>query len=621
MCGVYGRVEIRRSLDVERAMGRIRMLAHRGPDYCGTHVVKEVFLGHARLSILDLSPAGNQPFHDENGAVLVYNGEIYNWRELKERYLADVELKSGSDTEVLVHLLRQMGTACLPLLDGMFAFAYLDSAANTLLLARDTTGIKPLHFVSTPDYFEFSSEVKNLSYEPDLNRLKEYLIFGRFDDEALPFSNVGSVAAGNFLRLDCATGAWTQTPYAETETLVSKERYQALAANPDLESELDRVLETSLRLHERSDAPIGFLCSGGLDSSLITAMAAKHRSDMALYHADFEGAGGEAHYARQVASYLGVGINETVMTRDRFWELFPQVTHALDLPVQQPTSVSLALIAAKARDDGLKVLLSGEGADELFGGYSWHRSYQNSLSNYSSRWRPSKLIANALRHLVYKREGPDSYLYFKYARPRLQRHAHVGFGFGAWSLDEPIDALSFVGHDFRGWPRWQQALRSYEWMEDRREADVQSFMLSNMRVMMQPLLHRLDRILMMHSMEGRVPFIEKGMMEFALNLGLRHKIRGSDPKHILKRVALRYLPSTIVNRKKMGFHVPWLDYSTTFPRILEDGFVSEWTRMSRRDLQSWCEHESGNLYKLIAAEVWGRIFVHKQPWQDIKVEF
>ena len=514
-----------------------------------------------------------------------------------------------------------MGAACLPLLDGMFAFAFYQSASNVMLLARDTVGIKPLYFISNEESFEFSSEIKNLSYVPDTNRLKEYLVLSRFTDNFLPFSNVQSVAQGNYLRVDCATGRWTETAYREVESLVSQEVYERLARSSDVVGELDELLKASLALHEQSDAPIGFLCSGGLDSSLITAMAAQRHPDVALYHADFEGQGSEVHFARQVAAHVGVSINETRITHGQFWDLFPQVTHALDLPVQQPTSVSLALIAGMARNHGLKVLLSGEGADELFGGYSWHQSYKNSLSEYSSRWRPSNLVSRAFRRFIYSSEGPDNYLYYKYAHPDFQRHAHVGFGFAAWRLNEPIHGLSLVGQDFQAWPRWQQALRSYSWMDDRREADVQSFMLNNMRVMMQPLLHRLDRMLMMHSIEGRVPFLESAIFEFALNLGLRHKIRGPNGKRVLKQLATRYLPATIVNRKKMGFSVPWQSYATKFPKILDSGFVSEWTRLSRTDLETWCDQDPAQLYKLIAAEVWGRIFVHKEAWQKVRVEF
>ena len=490
MCGIYGRAAVGRPVDVACGVRHTKMLDHRGPDFCGSRVFGSVFLGHARLSILDLTPAGNQPFCDDNGAALVYNGEIYNWRELRGKYLGDRTQRSTSDTEVLFELLKQMGTACLPLLDGMFAFSFYEAATNTMLLARDTVGIKPLYFVSDSDSFEFSSEIKNLRYVPDTNRLKEYLVLSRFTDDFLPYANVESVAPGNYLRVDCATGHWTQTAYREVESLVSQETYERLERSSNVVAELDELLQTSLALHEQSDAPIGFLCSGGLDSSLISAMAAKRHSGVALYHADFEGEGGEAHFARQVAAHVGVSINETRISRGQFWELFPQVTHSLDLPVQQPTSVSLALIARMARDNGLKVLLSGEGADELFGGYSWHQSYKNSLSGHSSRWRPSNLVSRAFRRFLFSSEGPDSYLYYKYAHPQFQRHAHVGFGFGAWRLNEPCTASVSSGKTFRlglGGNRRCVVMRG---CADRREADVQSFMLNNMRVMMQPLLHR-----------------------------------------------------------------------------------------------------------------------------------
>jgi hypothetical protein len=244
----------------------------------------------------------------------------------------------------------------------------------------------------------------------------------------------------------------------------------------------------------------------------------------------------------------------------------------------------------------------------------------NSLSNYTSHWTPSKIMSRVFRRLV-GREGADNYLYYKYASTDFQRHAHVGFGFGAWSLTEPIHGLSLVGQEFQAWHRWQQALQSYSWMSDRREADVQSFMLCNLRVMMQPLLHRLDRVLMMHSIEGRVPFLENGIFAFALNLALRHKIRGTEVKRTLKRVASRYLPPTIVRRRKMGFTLPWQGYSRRVPTILRDGFVRQWTGLSQRDLVAWCENDPGQLYKLIAIEVWGRIFVHRESWRTVHVTF
>ncbi len=595
------------------------MLTHRGPDYCGSQVIGNVFLGHARLSILDLSDAGRQPFGDAE-ATLVFNGEIYNWRELRQQYLADVPLRSHCDTEILFLLLKRMGRACLPLLDGMFALAYYTPATRRMLLARDTTGIKPLYLATSDGHVEFSSEIKNLDYVPDLHRLKDYMVFSRINDDSLPFANVEAIAAGNCLELDCCTGESIQHPFREVESLVCQARYDRCAGNGDCTDELDRLLQRSVALHEQSDAPIGFLCSGGLDSSLISAISARRRGNLALYHADFEGEGGEGKFADEVAAHVKAPIIRTVLTQEEFWRRFPQITYALDLPVQQPTSVSLAVIAERAHEDGIKVLLSGEGADELFGGYAWHQYYQNSLSNYSSRWSPTRVLSRALGTFLRSNEGADNYLYFKYASPRFQRHAHVGFGFAAWTLAEPIHGLSLVGQDFKGWSRWQAALRSYEWLDNRREADVQSFMLANLRVMLQPLLHRLDRVLMMSAIEGRVPFLENDLCEFALNLPLEKKIKGTETKRALKRVALRYLPASIVKRRKMGFTVPWLTYTNRMPKLLQDGFVSEWTKLSARDLAAWCENDRDQLYKLIAAEVWGRIFVHREPWESIHVD-
>ena len=619
MCGIYGRVGLGREIDACECLRQTQMLNHRGPDYCGTCTDGNVFLGHTRLSILDLTPAGNQPFGDAE-AKLVFNGEIYNWKQLHAEHLADQMLHTRSDTEVLFLLLRKMGAACLPLLDGMFAFAYYELGTRKMILARDMVGIKPLYFISEPTHFEFSSEIKNLDYVPDCNRLKEYMIFGRFGEDFLPFANVREVLPGSYLELDCSTGKWSQQPHREVESLASEETYRKLSGCGDLEDELDALLQHSVAMHEQSDAPIGFLCSGGLDSSLITAIAAKRHPNIALYHADFEGEGREAHYAEQVARHVGAPLSKTKITKSQFWELFPEVTFALDLPVQHAHSVSLFLIARRAQAEGLKVLLTGEGADEVFAGYGFYPAYARSLSRYRSRSRPGRILGKILRKaLSMFRAGPDPYWFFNYVCPGFQRHAHVGFG-DAWSLCEPIQALSLVGQNFKAWERWQQALAAFAWLEDKQEASAQSFQLFYMRYHLQPLLHRLDRMLMVHSIEGRVPFLENALINLGLNLQLREKISGNNTKNLLKQVALRYLPASVVRRKKVGFSVPWNTYSNKFPKILEDGFVAEWTRLSKQNLTSWWQGDSTQLYRLISIEVWGRLFVHKTPWTEIKVE-
>lgn len=619
MCGIYGKVGFEQQVDSQECLRRTQMLNHRGPDYCGTYSTESIFLGHARLSILDLTPAGNQPFGDGE-AQLVFNGEIYNWQELRSQYLAGQELHSHSDTEVLFLLLRKMGTSCLPLLNGMFGFAYFTRASQKLILARDMAGIKPLYFIPRSTNFEFSSEIKNLEYTPDLNRLKEYLIFGRFGEDFLPYANVSEVLPGTYVELDCISGKWSPKTYREFESLVDPKTYRQQAASGNLVDHLDALLQRSVAMHEQSDAPIGFLCSGGLDSSLITAIAAKRHSNIALYHADFEGEGRELSFAEQVARHVGAPLHTTKISRGKFWQMFAENTYAQDLPIQHPHSLSLSLIAERVQADGLKVLLSGEGADELFDGYYFYPSYERLMHSKSSTRDPRRILSKLLRKVWSRLQSdPDPYWFFSEFNSIFQQHAHVGFG-DAWSLSEPIQALSLVGQDFKAWARWQQATEAFGWMEDKREAGVQSFQLFYMRYHLQPLLHRLDRMLMLHSIEGRVPYLENDVMQFSLNLPLSRKINGRSGKYLLKQVALRYLPADIVNRQKIGFVVPWGSYAKQFPKILEDGFVAEWTRLTKKQLISWVNDDPVQLYRLISIEVWGRIFVHKTPWTDLNVE-
>lgn len=620
MCGIYGKVALGRELDERDCKRRTEMLGHRGPDYCGSHVSENVFLGHTRLSILDLSPAGNQPF-GEPDAKLIFNGEIYNWRELSSRYLPEKHFVTRSDTEVLYELFRKMGPACLPLLNGMFAFAFYDRRTRKLHLARDKVGIKPLNFTNEPNQFEFSSEIKNLDYRPNLSRMREYLCFGRFGEDFLPFANVREVLPGSYVEIDCETGTWSQHTYCEIESLADPELYADLARADDLVERLDDLLQRSIRLHEQSDAPIGYLCSGGLDSSLITAMAARRGQNLALYHADFEGEDRELHHAEAVSRHVGAPLRITTLTKDAFWRKLPELTYASDLPVQHPHAVSLNVIAQRARDDGTKVLLAGDGADELFMGYWFYGAYASSLSEFWDKRDPRialRKAQNALRRRV--RPSADPYSYFANVQRAFQAHAHVGFGGDTIHLSVPLQGMALVNQDFGAWKRWQQALEAFDWMDDRREAQALSFQMFYMRQFLQPLLHRLDRMLMNPSVEGRVPFLENDLMKFALNLPVRQKAGGSSTKVLLKKVALRYLSREIVHRTKRGFTVPFANYITRFPEILRDGFVAEWTRLTGRELEAWCNDDVDQIYRLLSIEVWGRIFVHKKPWTDISVE-
>lgn len=620
MCGLYGRVSFGSDLNVVECLRRTKMLEHRGPDFLGHYTSENVFLGHTRLSILDLSPSGNQPFGIGKPR-LAFNGEIYNWRELKARYLGDIELNTRSDTEVLYELLRKMGPDCLPLLNGMFSLAFYDGAARKIYLARDTVGIKPLYLIADSTGFEFSSEIKNLRYSVDAGRLNHYLCFGTFGEDYLPFGNVREIPPGSFAVIDCLNGTWTQTAFQEIESFADPDTYSELSCSTNLVDRLDELLQRSIRIHEQSDAPIGYLCSGGLDSSLITAMAAKRGQNMALYHADFEGGHRELDYAQQVASHVGAPLRTTTLGKELFWRKFAEITYASDLPVQHPHAVSLNLIAQRARNDDVKVLLAGDGADELFMGYWFYSAYASSLSQFWGKFDFRTVLRKA-QNLLRRNVRPyaDPYWYFANIQRAFQKHAHVGFGGDCNHLSNPLQGLALVNQDFKPWKSWQRALETYSWLGDNRESNTLSFQMFYMRQFLQPLLHRLDRMLMNTSVEGRVPFLENDLMRFALNLEVKQKANGNTTKYILKELASRYLPQNIVHRRKQGFSVPFADYVTGYPNILNDGFVSDWTRLSNKELRAWCNDDLDQIYRLVSIEVWGRIFVEKTPWADIDVK-
>lgn len=616
MCGIYGYISHKNPFLPEEKVDKLRMLSHRGPDNTGFYHKDNLFLGHMRLSILDLSDAANQPFQDSQ-CCLIYNGEIYNYLQLREKHLGGKHWLTSSDTEVLFELLRLQGIGCLPLLNGMFALAFYDKSKNELLLARDTVGIKPLYYIAEPDFFEFSSEIKSLSFVPDLDALKDVLVYGHFEEGCLPYKNVKELMPGHVLQLELGTGKYRIEPFVRLEDKVNDARFKEFSQAGNLASQLDSLLQSSILLHLQSDAPIGALCSGGIDSSLISALAVKHRKDVRLYHAGVAGERGEEGYARMVSDHLNVPLESIRMTKEEYWNAFPVVTYHNDLPIYHPNDISLYSICRKAQSDGMKVLLSGEGADELFGGYAWHQYFASVLKRYDrrvmSRGFLGGVISRAIERISQSGGFPDL------DKDDFIHCSALGIGYSSGEIGSLARSSSLAAQQFKAWKRWMENLEVYEGLAGKNEAAVLSFLLNNLYGHLSSILHRTDRILMMNSLEGRVPFLENSIFEFALNLPLRQKISGKEGKVILKKVASRYLPHEVVYRRKAGFPVPWYEYLPSVPHILNDGFVCGWTGLSAMNLQSWYRSDPLLKFRLISIEVWGRIFVWDQDPEDVKV--
>ncbi len=622
MCGIYGRISFRGEPDGGEGLRRLSLLAHRGPDHQGHYSESGVFLGHVRLSIIDPDPAAHQPFGAAQGgpfgggsARLVYNGEVYNFLGLRGEF-QDAEWRTRSDTEVVFRFLRTHGEACLPRFNGMFALAYWDGEKKSLLLARDRAGIKPLYYRADESGFEFASEIKAFGQKPGhFEALKEVLARGYVGTD-LPFPDVKELEPGHQLRVDQVSGKWESHPFAPLQGMVDSERMREFQDPATWEGELERRLEASVDLHLQSDAPLAALCSGGIDSSLLSALAHRRRN-LPLYHCGVEGRGGEEHFAQAVARHLKTELIVERMRPEDYWELLPEVTWHLDLPVYFQNDVGLHLIARRAHRDGIKVLWCGEGSDELFGGYTWHQDLHRLLLG---RKRLRSLGPFAERAWKKTRSLLDFWLGRPHFTPEeTTRFAAFGLCYPAPGIDRIYKGYALASEDFRAWKRWDESLRAYAGHAPADEVPVQALLLDNLRGHLRSILHRTDRVLMANSIEGRVPFLENSLMEFALNLPLQAKIRGRKGKALLKAVARRHLPASIIDRPKMGFPVPWERYLPEHPRILTDGFVSEWTRLTPEQISAFHGGDPALRFRLIAIEVWGRIFAFGEKPASIRV--
>jgi asparagine synthase (glutamine-hydrolysing) len=385
MCAIAGLICLKRQCREEEHLPIVGKMCdlqhHRGPDDNGLLSLDHVCLGANRLSIIDLSRAGHMPMSDEDEEWwITYNGEIYNFQELREELiLCGHRFRSKTDTEVMLRAFKQWGEKCLERFVGMFAGAIFDRHTDTLTLVRDRFGKKPLYYTCRDGHFLFASEMKALMRVCDdlrLNqqRLIEWSLYRNVDfgSPDTLVENLFSLPAGHLLRVRQGQVEPPRCYYAP-EWHVDPTLYERLSQQSPqtLTAEIDSLLRTSVKDRLVSDVPLGTLCSGGIDSSLITALCARHLKDVMAFHVSIAGYRelDESHYAKQVAQALGIDLRIYSMEADAFRQHLPRAIYHSDYPLTHPNSVPFLLISEFARRHGVIILLSGEAADELFGGY------------------------------------------------------------------------------------------------------------------------------------------------------------------------------------------------------------------------------------------------------------
>jgi asparagine synthase (glutamine-hydrolysing) len=563
MCGIAGKLDFDPTARVRETeiLSMLRPIAHRGPDGQGVFLDGEVGLGHRRLSIIDLS-TGTQPMANEDKTIwIVFNGEIYNFQELRDRLLAKGHVfRSRSDTEVIIHLYEEHGPECVRHLRGMFAFAIWDASRRRLFVARDRVGIKPLYYYLDSRCLLFGSEIKAILADPSVPRevhlpaVRTFLAFYYVPGEETLLRGVHKLLPGHYLLAE--RGSVSIRQYWDLKYTRDRWSMPFEAASEELRS----LLSGTVRDHMIADVPVGILLSGGVDSTAVLSFAVQATGkQIKTFTVGFDGGQvvDERPYARIAAEEFGTEHHEISITSKDFWDFLPSYVRHMEEPVHEPPAVALYYVSKLARQH-VKVVLSGEGGDEAFAGYP---NYPNMLrleriqSACNGFSRPLGAAAQALGSVI----GDERVQRYGYALGRpLQDHY----------FSRTSGPTSFFNHQAR-------RLFSPALMGSAASSSPSAYVAGLLQaVPAEPLLNRMlyvdtktwlpddllikaDKITMANSLELRVPLLDHVVLEFAASLPPAFKVAGSATKRLLKATFSKMIPPEVLKRKKAGFPVPY----------------------------------------------------------------
>jgi asparagine synthase (glutamine-hydrolysing) len=626
ICGIAAPKRLPRGIDEARLIRMRDALTHRGPDEAGIFMNGSVGLGHRRLSIVDLS-GGKQPMTNEDGTIqIIFNGEIYNHGDLRPGLEArGHRYASASDTETIIHLYEERGARAVEELRGMFAFAIWDQNQHRLLLARDRLGVKPLYYHLTDEgVIYFASEIKALleagGVRPELNYnvLADYAANRYTSGEETMFCGVKRLMPGHTLvwsEGQVKIERYWDLSFAKSEEQLSEAQYT---------EQFSELFNESVRLRLMADVPLGMFLSGGIDSSaIVAAMSRMVQEPIKTFSVAFaEREANELGYARKVAEAFGTDHHEIVVSPEQFFDALPALVYQEDEPIAHPSSLPLYFVS-KLASRHVKVVLTGEGSDELLAGYGKYRTtmFNLGLGRAYHQFAPQSLRLAVKQTIARMPDG--SALKRKLARSFL-------------SLAPSIEEIYFDNFSVFS-SRQQPSLfsgQTLERMQERHpykhslehlngsdaEALLDKLLATDLKTYLHELLMKQDQMSMAASIESRVPFLDHKLVEFAARLPVSMKIKGLTTKYILRQAMRNHLPKEILTRRKMGFPVPvgaWL--RGAFRHIVDDYVLSARTR--ERDIFNAdyvqnlvARHMSGEnhderLWALINFEIWQRRFI------------
>jgi asparagine synthase (glutamine-hydrolysing) len=609
----------------------VRLMAdairHRGPDDEGYYVSGPIGLGFRRLSIIDLS-SGHQPLSNEDGTLqIIFNGEIYNYQELRAYLLSKGHVfKTQTDTEVIVHLYEELGPQCLGKLRGMFAFAIWDENAKTLFLARDRVGIKPLYYYLSNEALVFASEIKAILADPSIEpriapeMIDRFLTFLYVPGEETLVKGIRKLPPGHYLLV--RDGRVTLRQYWDLQ-FAHPSRNISLK---DAEADLLSLLAETVRLHMIADVPVGVLLSGGVDSTGVLSFAV-HGTDKKIssFTVGFSGeeVADERPYARLAAETFGTQHHEMTISANDFAAFLPKYVWHMEEPVCEPPAIALYYVSKLARNY-VKVLLSGEGGDEAFAGYSnyrnlvWLERIKRGLAPLNGALAKGLSVANSLfpvpgvtNYLPLMNDHFPDYYYSRTSNPYRYTGNRLGRVYSA-DFAQAIDRE----HTLEPVRDLQAHVRGRNTLDAMLYIDTKTWLPDD-------LLIKADKMTMANSVELRVPLLDHRVLEFAASLPPSFKLRGFTLKYILKKVLSQKIPKEIRNRKKTGFPVPyesWLRNDLkdvvwamlTDRRTVERGYFRKKAVEGLLQANSNGTNYSKEIFSLLSLELWQRTFLERE---------
>lgn len=566
ICGFYSQTDFSKS---EELKSMANCLQHRGPDAEGIYINKLIGLAHRRLSIIDLSDNANQPMESHSRRyIIAYNGEIYNYLDIAKEL--NINFKTSTDTEVVLEAFQEWGVTFVNKLNGMFSIAIYDKHESKLYLFRDRLGIKPLFYYWDGEHFAFSSEMKSLlkvnyikeNIEINYSAVTEFLHLGYIPEPNTIYRKIHKFPAGHFGIVD------GQGMRLEAYWMIEGAIRRNLISNPvDAKKRLKELVEESVSSRLMSDVPFGSFLSGGIDSSLVSAVAQKHTNGkLNTFSIGFKEAKfNESQYARDIANYLGTNHHEHYVSQKEALEQIPTLLDYYDEPYADSSAIPTMILSEFARKD-VTMVLSGDGGDELFhgyGAYTWAKRLSNPmLMTFRKPISKGLAISNKYKH--------RSELFKSFKKEQFKSHIFSQEQF-FFSMYEIQDLLTYSSsNQINLLEDYSYFVRELTPRENQAVFDLRYYLRDD-------LLTKVDRASMRYSLEARVPLLDHKIVEFALNLSPKLKVNKNVKKYLLKEVLYDYVPKSFFDRPKWGFSIPLKKWLKEDLKFLIDTYLSKET--------------------------------------------